>query len=69
MAFLREKWERDWNSSMHNAEDTGIVKGRKSVAIKMLEKNIEEKIIAEVTNFSLEEIEKIKDEIKYKVKK
>ena len=69
MAFLREKWERDWNSSMHNAEDKGIVKGRKAVAIKMLEKNIEEKIIAEVTNFSLEEIEKIKDEIKYKVKK
>ena len=27
MAFLKEKWERDWNSSMRSAEETGIEKG------------------------------------------
>ena len=29
MAFLREKWERDWNSGMHSAEEEGIEKGIK----------------------------------------
>ena len=29
MAFLREKWERDWNSGMHSAEEAGIEKGMK----------------------------------------
>ncbi len=69
MAFLREKWERDWNIGMNSAKEEGTKKGKEEVAIKMLEKNIEEKIIAEVTNLSIEEIEKIKEEIKYKVKK
>ena len=35
----------------------------------MLEEGIDEKIILKVTNLSIEEIEKIKKEIKYKVKK
>ena len=39
------------------------------VAIKMLEEGIDEKTILKVTNLSIEEIEKIKKEIKYKVKK
>ena len=50
MAFLREKWERDWNSGMHSAEEEGIEKGikegekrglkkgKEEVAIKMLKK-------------------------------
>ena len=29
MAFLKEKWERDWNSGMHSAEEAGIEKGMK----------------------------------------
>ena len=29
MAFLREKWERDWNSGMHSAEEAGIEKRMK----------------------------------------
>ena len=53
MAFLREKWERDWNSNMHYAEETGMKKGmkkgmkegRKEVAIKMLQEKIDEEII------------------------
>ena len=89
MAFLREKWERDWNSGMHSAEEEGIEKGIKKgikegekrgkeigerlkteeIAIKMLEEGIDEKTILKVTNFSIEEIEKIKKEMKYKVKK
>ena len=49
MAFLREKWERDWNSGMHSAEEgiekgikegekRGLKKGKEEVAIKMLKK-------------------------------
>ena len=78
MAFLREKWERDWNSGMHSAEEAGIEKGMKEgekrglkkgkeeVAIKMLKKGIEEATIEEVTNLTLEEIEKIKERLKKK---
>ena len=36
---------------------------KKEIAIKMIRKEIDEKIIAEVTNLSLEEIEKIKEEV------
>ena len=90
MAFLKEKWERDWNSGMHSAEEAGIEKGMKeglekgkkegekigreigekskaeNVAIKMLQKEMDEVIIAEVTNLTLEEIEKIKERLKRK---
>ena len=79
MAFLREKWERDWNSGMHSAEEVGIEKGMKEgekrglkkgkeeVAIKMLKKGIEEATIEEVTNLTLEEIENIKEKLKSEV--
>ena len=72
MAFLREKWERDWNSGMHSAEEAGIEKGMKQgekrgvkkekeeITIKMLEEGIDEKIILKVTSLTLEEIEKSK---------
>ena len=77
LAFLKEKWERDWNSNMHYAEETGMKKGmkkgmkegRKEVAIKMLQEKIDEEIISKVTNLSLEEIKNLKNEIKYEVKK
>ncbi|MEE0127585.1 MAG: hypothetical protein UE116_04700, partial [Clostridia bacterium] len=81
MAFLKEKWERDWNSGMHSAEEAGMEKGIKegkkegirAVAIKMLLKEIDKEIIAEVTNLTLEEIEKIKqnlkNEVEYELKK
>ena len=82
MAFLREKWERDWNSGMHSAKEEGIEKGKKEgekrgkeigekskteeIAMKMLRKGIEEATIEEVTNLTLEEIEKIKEKIRNK---
>lgn len=74
MAFLREKWERDWNSGMHSAEEAGIEKGMKKgvkkekeeITIKMLEEGIDEKIILKVTSLTLEEIEKIKEKIRNK---
>ena len=74
MAFLREKWERDWNSGMHSAEEAGIEKGmkkgkreeKKEIAIKMIHEKIDEEIISKVTNLSLDEIEKLKEEINIK---
>ena len=89
MAFLKEKWERDWNSSMRSAKEIGMEKGIKKgkkigreigekskteeIAIKMLQKEMDEVIIAEVTNLTLEEIEKIKqnlkNEVEYELKK
>ena len=74
MAFLREKWERDWNSGMHSAEEEGIEKGmkkgkreeKKEIAIKMIHEKIDEEIISKVTNLSLDEIEKLKEEINIK---
>jgi len=75
MAFLREKWERDWNSGMHSAEEAGIEKGMKKgvkkekeeITINMLEEGIDEKIILKVTSLTLEEIEKIKEKLKSEV--
>ena len=42
MAFLREKWERDWNSGMHSAEEAGIEKGMKEGEKRGLKKGKEE---------------------------
>ena len=75
MAFLREKWERDWNSGMHSAKEEGMEKGLKEgekkgkeeVAIKMLKKGISETTIEEVTSLTLEEIERIKEKLKNEV--
>ena len=83
MAFLKEKWERDWNSSMRSAKEIGMEKGIKEgmekgveegmekgieeVARKMLQEEIDKEIIAEVTNLTLEEIEKIKQNLKNEV--
>ena len=81
MAFLKEKWERDWNSSMRSAKEIGmekgikegikkgIKKGKREIAIKMIREKIDEEIISKVTNLSLEEIKNLKNEIKYEVKK
>ena len=77
MAFLKEKWERDWNSSMRSAKEIGMEKGikegkregKKEIAIKMISEKIDEEIISKVTNLSLEEIKNLKNEIKYEVKK
>ena len=70
MAFLREKWERDWNSGMHSAEEAGIEKGMEKgieeVARKMLQEEIDKTIISKVTNLSLDEIEKLRKEINIK---
>ena len=74
MAFLKEKWERDWNSGMHSAEEAGIEKGmkkgkreeKKEIAIKMIHEKIDEEIISKVTNLSLDEIEKLRKEINIK---
>ena len=81
MAFLKEKWERDWNSSMRSAKEIGMEKGikegikkgrkrknqeKREIAIKMIREKIDEEIISKVTNLSLEEIEKLKDEINIK---
>ena len=84
MAFLREKWERDWNSNMHYAEETGMEKGmkkgmkegrkegvkegKKEVAIKMLQEKIDEEIILKVTNLKSEEIEKLRNEVEHEIK-
>ena len=81
MAFLKEKWERDWNSSMRSAKEIGMEKGikegikkgikegKKEIEIKMIREKIDEEIISKVTNLSLEEIKNLKNEIKYEVKK
>ena len=70
MAFLKEKWERDWNSSMRSAKEIGMEKGIKEgieeVARKMLQEEIDKTIISKVTNLSLDEIEKLRKEINIK---
>ena len=90
MAFLKEKWERDWNSSMRSAKEIGMEKGIKEgikkgikegmekgveegmekgieeVARKMLQEEIDKTIISKVTNLSLDEIEKLKEQINIK---
>ena len=70
MAFLKEKWERDWNSSMRSAKEIGMEKGMEKgieeVARKMLQEEIDKTIISKVTNLSLDEIEKLRKEINIK---
>ena len=78
-------WNSDMQSAkeigMEKGMEKGIQKGKKEgrkegeeakakeIIIKMLEEEIDEEIISKVTNFRLEAIKKIKDEIQYEVKK
>ena len=42
MAFLKEKWERDWNSSMRSAKEIGMEKGIKEGIKKGIKEGIKE---------------------------
>ena len=59
-ALMREKALRDYNSAIDNAEHRGIEKEKIEIAKKMLLKNIAFETISEVTDLSIEEIEKLK---------
>ncbi len=74
------EWNSDMQSAKEIGMEKGIQKGIKegekigreigekskaeNVAIKMLQKEMDEVIIAEVTNLTLEEIQKIKERLK-----
>lgn len=54
---LEEKWEMDRNSAIDYAE----TKGRKEIAKEMLKRNMEIKLISEITKLTVQEIEELKD--------
>lgn len=60
LAELREKWEMDYNSGIDYAKREGKKEANKEMARKMLEEEIDIKIIEKVTGFSKEEIENLK---------
>ena len=63
LAFLRRKFELDYNSGLQYAEEKGITRGekkkQKEIAKKLKNKGISIDIIAETTGLSGEEIEKL----------
>ena len=65
MAELREKWEMDRISEIDYAKTEGEEKGKKEkqieIAKEMLKKNMEIKLISEITKLTIREVEQIKD--------
>ena len=63
IAFLKRKFELDYNTGMEDAEERGIEKGEKAntikIAKKMLEKKMDINLISEITGLSIKEIEKL----------
>ena len=68
IAFLKRKFELDYNTGMEDAEERGMEKGIKEgekaqamkIAKKMIEMKLDVKIISEATGLSIEEIKKLK---------
>ena len=56
IAFLKRKYELDYNTGMYNAERRGIIK----IAKNMLKNGMSIKEIAKITELSQEEILKLK---------
>ena len=68
MAFLKEKWERDWNSSMRSAKEIGMEKGIKEGIKEGIKKGKKEGKIEEKKEIAIKMIhEKIDEEIILKV--
>ena len=63
LAFLKRKWELDYNSGLQNAKDEGIELGEKKkqveIAKRMKLKGIDINTIVDLTGLSAEEIDKI----------
>lgn len=79
MAFLREKWERDWISNIEGAKEVGFGvgrdKGRKEgkragrseeqerISLEMLKQGLKDEMIIKVTKIKKEKLEKLKEKI------
>ena len=63
LAFLRRKFELDYNSGLKYAEEKGMKRGNREkqleIARKLKKKGIDREIIVETTGLSKEEIEKL----------
>ena len=68
IAELKQKWQLDYNSLMHDSYEDGledgISKGKKEnkiqIAKEMVKNNFETKVISKIIKLSIKEIEKIK---------
>ena len=70
MAFLREKWERDWISNIEGAKEAGfgvgMNKGRRKgkieeqerIALEMLKQGLKDEMIIKITKIKKEKLEK-----------
>ena len=65
---MKEGLEKGKKEGEKIGREIGEKSKAENVAIKMLQKEMDEVIIAEVTNLTLEEIEKIKERLKRKQK-
>ena len=63
---MKEGLEKGKKEGEKIGREIGEKSKAENVAIKMLQKEMDEVIIAEVTNLTLEEIEKIKERLKKK---
>lgn len=75
MAFLREKWERDWISNIEGAKEAGfgvgMNKGRRKgkteeqerIALEMLKQGLKDEMIIKITKIKKEKLEKLKEKI------
>ena len=62
---LKHKWVLDYNSGVSNAREEGRAEEKKKMIIAMLKNGFKVSAIAKVSNLSVDEIKKIKEDLKY----
>lgn len=63
VAFLREKYEKDYNTNISGAKKEGEKLAKIEIAKEMLKQGIDVKMIEKITKLTMEEIEKISEDI------
>lgn len=70
VAFLREKYEKDYNTNISGARKEGVKEGEKlakiEIAKEMLKQGIDIELIKDITKLKIEEIKEIKQNLKDK---
>lgn len=63
LAELKEKWILDYNSGITSAVEQGEKEEKVEIAKKMLIKGLDLELIIDITELTIDEIEKIKNNI------
>ena len=58
--IMKSTYDRLIDEGMERGRKEGIEKGKEEVALRMLEQNIELQLIAQITNLSIQQLQKLK---------